>query len=70
MPPIPAWQCALHSATLAAQWWSEPPLFPPSVAPGMRHRLDHFHQVLNPHSRGAAHGEPPRARPGCSKVFL
>ena len=28
-------QCALHSATLGAQWWAEPSLFPPSVARGM-----------------------------------
>ena len=32
MTPIPASQCALHSSTLAAQWWAEPSLFSPFVA--------------------------------------
>ena len=26
--------CSLHSATLAARWWAEPSLFPPSVTRG------------------------------------
>ena len=28
MTPIPASQCALHSATLAVQWWAERMLIP------------------------------------------
>ena len=36
--PIPASQCALLSATLAAQWWAEPSLFPPSVVRGLEPR--------------------------------
>ena len=34
MTPIPASQGALHSATLATQWWLEPSFFQPSVARG------------------------------------
>ena len=36
MPPIPASQCALHSATLAAQWWAVPSVLLPSDACGGR----------------------------------
>ena len=36
MMPIPASQFALHSPTLAAQWWTKPSLFPPSVARGLK----------------------------------
>ena len=25
IPPIPAWQCDLHTATLASQWWQSRP---------------------------------------------
>ena len=37
MPPIPAWQCALHSARIAAQWWAASSyLFPAPFARGGR----------------------------------
>ena len=35
MAPIPASQCALHSATLAAQWRAGPSSSPPPVARGL-----------------------------------
>ena len=39
--PIPAWQCELHSARIAAQWWAVSSLFPPSVARGSeKHELE------------------------------
>ena len=38
-PPIPASRCALHTATLAFQWWIASSLFPPSIARGIPRRL-------------------------------
>ena len=36
--PIPAWQCARHSATLASQWWAESSVLPPLGARGHAHQ--------------------------------